>query len=126
MTQNRQEIIGYEENKGFTSNGNSSTIENLSGFFITGFIPLGSTTKILAKYSSNNYSNNKQKFICEYNGSKTYNSNGYWAMTVQNERTVAVYTQSAEYIRFCGRLDSIDECFVKDADTGVVLWKKGM
>ena len=125
-------IIGYK--LGYNLNGSGLAEQTDPYFFVTGFIPYTPSNgeiKLTAKYSSTGYGNPAIHFMVFYNDQQTIvDTWTYYDMTVQNQRTVTNTNQSlvnsTAYIRFVGREDSINDCFVRDDATGIILWQKGM
>ena len=126
MMEKKADIIGYRLNYGFTGAYTNVSIGTVNGRFLTGFIPINGAKRV-ACYYGGNISSGAIHYMVEYNGDKIYtNKDGYWDMTVKNQRTVTLYTSDVQYVRFSGFMNEIDKCYVKNADTGEILWEKGM
>lgn len=126
MMEKKADIIGYRLNYGFTGASRNVSIGTVNGRFLTGFIPINGAKRV-ACYYGGNISSGSKHYMVEYNGDKIYtNKDGFWDMTVKNQRTVTLYTSDVQYVRFSGFMDVIEQCYVKNADTGEILWEKGM
>lgn len=136
------EHIGYESKVVFKNNPTIDfVIVSNNFFFITGFIPYAPTNARIsfeAKYANSsayrNYLNNPNNtpFIVMFNSKKVpIAQSGRWDMTDHSgKRTVSSTTSdfvnNIAYVRFSGYLPDIDECYLKDNNTGKVIWTKNM
>ena len=134
--QKQREAIGYSV--GFRLNWDS-TLNTMTeypdaDYFVTGFIPYtatNATIKLTGKYSSKGFVAVYTHFIAFYDANKiSIRNTAYYDMTTADVRSVTNtanwLVRATAYIRFVGRVDSIDDCFIKDDMTGNILWKKGM
>ena len=132
--------IGYKSGVVYGTTNQFPIIEN-DYFFITGFIsyaPTNCTIAFDARYA-NNYdyrkhldSPNNTPFIVMYNALKApINTNAHWDMTDSSGKRIVRTTSTSfvydiSYVRFCGFLLDINDCYVIDYNTNNLLWKKGM
>ena len=124
--------IGYKI--GYNLNSGNFEENEAPNFFVTGFIPFTSTNgtiRLTGKYSDKDYSSGGTHFVIFYDAEfEPVGSYAYYDMMSTNQRSIintsADLTSRTAYIRFVGRVDSIDTCYIKDDINNKILWKKGM